>query len=59
MFNRVKPLSIIFERTVKTNDECGKTTVAGKLFLIIWGELYENYHYRADFSFKLRIIMFF
>jgi hypothetical protein len=28
-------------------------------FLIIWGELYENYHYRADFSFKLRIIRVF
>jgi hypothetical protein len=29
------------------------------LFLIILGELYENYHYRADFSFKLQIIKVF
>jgi hypothetical protein len=25
-------------------------------FWIIWGELYENYHYRTDFSFELQII---
>jgi hypothetical protein len=25
-------------------------------FQFIWGELYENYHYRTDFSFELRII---
>jgi hypothetical protein len=25
------------------------------LFQIIWEELYENYHYRADFSFELQI----
>jgi hypothetical protein len=25
-------------------------------FWIIWGELYENYHYMTDFSFELRII---
>jgi hypothetical protein len=37
-------------------NERGKTIVAGKLFfLIIWGELHENYDYRTDFSFKLRI----
>jgi hypothetical protein len=35
------------------NDECGKTINTGKLLQIIWGELYENYHYRRDFSFKL------
>jgi hypothetical protein len=25
------------------------------LFLLIWGELYENYRYRADFYSKLQI----
>jgi hypothetical protein len=35
-------------------------TAAGKLFsLIIWGELYENYPYGADFSFGIRIIKVF
>jgi hypothetical protein len=29
------------------------------IFCIIWGDLYENYHYRADFSFELRINKFF
>jgi hypothetical protein len=29
------------------------------LILIIWEELYEKYHYRADFSFKLQIIKVF
>jgi hypothetical protein len=29
------------------------------LFWIIWGELYLNYHYGADFSFKLQIIKVF
>jgi hypothetical protein len=28
-------------------------------FLIMWGKLYENYHYRTDFSFKLWIIKVF
>jgi hypothetical protein len=28
----------------------------GYLCRIIWGEFYENYPYRADFSFELRII---
>jgi hypothetical protein len=28
-------------------------------FHFMWGELYENYHYRADFSFKLQIIKVF
>jgi hypothetical protein len=25
----------------------------------MWGELYENYHYRADLSFELQFIMVF
>jgi hypothetical protein len=29
------------------------------LFKIIWGELYGNDHYRAEFSFELRIIKVF
>jgi hypothetical protein len=29
------------------------------VFQIIWGELYKNYHYRADFSFELQIIKVF
>jgi hypothetical protein len=32
MFNTVKPLPIICERTAKMNDKCGKTIDAGKLF---------------------------
>jgi hypothetical protein len=55
MFNVLKPLSIISERTAKMKDERGKKTDAGKLFRITWGELYGNSHYRADFSFELRI----
>jgi hypothetical protein len=27
------------------------------LFQIIWEELYGNYHYRANFSFELQIII--
>jgi hypothetical protein len=38
----------------------GKQYVWGSyLFVIIWGELYENYYYRADFSFELQIIKVF
>jgi hypothetical protein len=44
----------------KINYECRKTIDAGSyLFLIILGELYESYHYRADFSFELQIIKVF
>jgi hypothetical protein len=42
----------------KINDEGGATDV-GKFFFIIWGELYENNHYSADFSFELLIIKVF
>jgi hypothetical protein len=59
IFNMVKPLFIISERTAKMNDDCRNAIDVGKLFQIIWGELYENYHYKADFYFKLRIIMVF
>jgi hypothetical protein len=31
--NTAKPLSIISEGTEKINDKCGKTIVAGKLFI--------------------------
>jgi hypothetical protein len=56
----VKPLPIVPERTAKINYECRKIIVAGKLFIrIIWVEPYENYDYRADFYFKLRIIKVF
>jgi hypothetical protein len=29
---------------------------AGQDFFKLYGENYENYHYRADFSYELRII---
>jgi hypothetical protein len=58
IFNTVKPLSIISEGTAK-NDEWGKRQLWQLFFQIIWGELYENYHYRADFSFKLQLIKVF
>jgi hypothetical protein len=53
MFNTVKPLSTVSERTAKSkqlqeNDGCRKLFILNYL-----GELYENYHYRADFSLKL------
>jgi hypothetical protein len=56
MFNTVKPLSIISERMTKNkwmweDKRCGK--VFFFFFQIIWGELYENYHHRADSYFKL------
>jgi hypothetical protein len=53
MFNTVKPLSIISERTTK--NKCGRMIDVGKFFFsqVILGELYEKGHYRADFSFEL------
>jgi hypothetical protein len=60
MFNTIKPLSIISARTANLINECRKMIDAGSyLFQMIWGEMYENYHYRAEFSFKLPIIKVF
>jgi hypothetical protein len=50
VFDTVKSLSLISERTTRS-----KLIWENYLFQIIWGELYENYHYRTDFSFELRI----
>jgi hypothetical protein len=61
MFNPVKPLSIISERTAKNkqllweNNRCGKVIC----FQLFWGKLYGNVHCRADFSLKLQIIKVF
>jgi hypothetical protein len=56
----VKHLAVVSERTTKINNECRKTIDAGSyLFLIILGELYASYHYRAYFSFELQIIKVF
>jgi hypothetical protein len=53
----VEPLSIVSERSEKINNECEKTVDAEKLFISNFGgELYENWHYWADFSFELQII---
>jgi hypothetical protein len=30
----VKPLSIVSKGTMKNDDECGKTIVAGKIFIL-------------------------
>jgi hypothetical protein len=56
----MKPLSIVSKGTTKKNEECRKMIVVENLFIFeLLGELYENYHYRADFAFKLRIIKVF
>jgi hypothetical protein len=60
MFNTVKPLSIILKGPLKKMMNEGKWQIQKSyLFQIIWGELHENYHYSADFSFKLWIIKVF
>jgi hypothetical protein len=59
--NTVKPLSIVSEGTAK-NEQMRKNDRCGKVFcfiLFIWGELYENYYYRTDFSFELLIVKVF
>jgi hypothetical protein len=50
MFNTVKPPTIVSERTAKHKWWMWESY----LLWIIWVELYENYHYRADFSFELQ-----
>jgi hypothetical protein len=56
MFKTLIPLSIVSERTA-VNDECGKLMDMGKLFISNYlGDLYGNYQYRANFSFKLQFI---
>jgi hypothetical protein len=42
--NTLKSLTIVAKRTTKINDEYGSY-----LFLIIWGEVYENDQFRSDF----------
>jgi hypothetical protein len=46
MFNTAKHPSIISERTMKN-----KQMWESYLFLIIWGEMYENYHLQCRFFF--------
>jgi hypothetical protein len=55
MFSTLKPLSIVSER-IKKNKRWMRESY---LFWIIWRELYEDYHYRAELSFELRIIKVF
>jgi hypothetical protein len=43
----VKPPSIVSERNAE------KQWTWESFLKLLWGELYENYHYRADFSFQL------
>jgi hypothetical protein len=52
MFNTVKLLSIISERTEKNKHM--REVIYLKLF---FGEWYENYHYRADFSVELSMFL--
>jgi hypothetical protein len=53
MFNTVNLCPLFLNGPRKINYECGKMIDLGKLFQITSGELYENCHYRADFSFEL------
>jgi hypothetical protein len=55
----MKPVSIVSERNAK-NKRRGKTLDAGRLLVSNYlGINYENYRYRADFSFELQIIKVF
>jgi hypothetical protein len=46
MFNTAKHPSVVSERTMKN-----KQMWESYLFLIIWGEMYENYHLQGRFFF--------
>jgi hypothetical protein len=53
VFNTRKPLSIDSERAAKSKRMRENYRCGSYLFQIIWGELYENCHYRIDFSFEV------
>jgi hypothetical protein len=60
IFNTVNPLPIVCRDREKLTMNAGKQQLLESyLFRIIWGEQYENYQYRVDFSFELLIIKVF